>query len=88
MIHRVLDEKIKEYAVTSALDQQGPWAGQGIEVDPGWVETTLRKRIAEIDWQAARRDVERFLPLREQESLNLWDGKFFLHHLALLVRYL
>ncbi|MCX6571754.1 MAG: nucleotidyl transferase AbiEii/AbiGii toxin family protein [Candidatus Aminicenantes bacterium] len=74
--------------LSRSIDQQGPWAGQGIEVDPGWVETTLRKRIAEIDWQAARRDVERFLPLREQESLNLWDREFFLHHLALLVRYL
>jgi predicted nucleotidyltransferase component of viral defense system len=74
--------------LSRTIDQQGPWAGQGIEVDPGWVETTLRKRIAEIDWQAARRDVERFLPLREQESLNLWDREFFLHHLALLVRYL
>ena len=74
--------------LSRSIDQQGPWAGQGIEVDPGWVETTLRKRIAEIDWHAARRDVERFLPLREQESLNLWDREFFLHHLALLVRYL
>lgn len=74
--------------LSRSIDQQDPWAGQGIEVDPDWVETTLRKRIAEIDWQAARRDVERFLPLREQESLNLWDREFFLHHLALLVRYL
>jgi predicted nucleotidyltransferase component of viral defense system len=71
--------------LSRSIDQQGPWAGQGIEVDPDWVETTLEKRIGEIDWQAARRDVERFLPLREQESLNLWDREFFLHHLALLV---
>jgi hypothetical protein len=48
----------------------------------------LRKRIAGIDWQAARRDVERFLPLREQETLNLWGREFFLHYLTLLVRYL
>jgi predicted nucleotidyltransferase component of viral defense system len=58
--------------LSRSLDQQGPWAGREIKVDPGWVETSLRKRIAEIDWPAVRRDVERFLPLREQESLNLW----------------
>jgi predicted nucleotidyltransferase component of viral defense system len=71
--------------LSRSIDQQGPWAGQGIEVDPGWVETTLRKRIAEIDWQAARRDVERFLPLREQETLKLWGRDFFLHHLGVLM---
>ena len=74
--------------LSRSLDQQGPWAGREIKVDPGWVETSLRKRIAEIDWPAVRRDVERFLPLREQESLNLWGEEFFLHHLALLVQYL
>lgn len=74
--------------LSRSIEQQGPWAGQGIEVDPGWVETTLRKRIAEIDWQAARRDVERFLPLREQEALKLWSRDFFLHHLGVLLQYL
>jgi len=74
--------------LSRSIEQQGPWAGQGIEVDPGWGETTLRKRIAEIDWQAARRDVERFLPLREQEALKLWGRDFFLHHLGVLLQYL
>jgi predicted nucleotidyltransferase component of viral defense system len=74
--------------LSRSIDQQGPWAGQGIEADPGWVETTLRKRIAEIDWQAVRRDVERFLPLREQETLKLWGRDFFLHHLGVLLQYL
>ena len=74
--------------LSRSLDQQGPWAGRKIKVDPGWVETTLRKRIAEIDWGVARRDVGRFLPLREQETLKLWGRDFFLHYLALLVQYL
>ena len=65
--------------LSRSLDQQGPWAGRKIKVDPGWVETTLRKRIAEIDWGVARRDVGRFLPLREQETLKLWGREFFLH---------
>jgi len=71
-----------------SIDQQGPWADKKIKVDPGWLKTSLKKRIAEVDWKAARRDVERFVPLREQESLNLWGREFFLHHLALLVQYL
>jgi len=57
-----------------------------IKVDPGWLKTSLKKRIAEVDWKSARRDVERFVPLREQEALNLWGREFFLHHLALLVQ--
>jgi len=74
--------------LSRSIEQQGPWAGQRIAVDPGWVETTLRRRIAEIDWQAARRDIERFLPLREQEALKLWSRDFFLHHLVVLLQYL
>jgi len=66
------------------INQHGPWAGSNLKVDRGWVETSLRKRILEIDWKTARRDVERFLPLREQETLKLWGREFFLHHLGLL----
>lgn len=74
--------------LSRSIDQQGPWAGQGIEVDPGWVETTLKGRIAEIDWGVVRQDVGRFLPLREQETLKLWGRDFFLHHLGVLLQYL
>ncbi len=74
--------------LSRSIDQQGPWAGQGIGVDPGWVETTLRKRIGEIVWGVVRQDVGRFLPLREQESLKLWGRDFFLHHLGVLLQYL
>jgi len=71
--------------LSRVISQHGPIAGRNVKVDRGWVETSLRKRILEIDWKTARRDVERFLPLREQESLKLWDRDFFLHHLGLLV---
>ncbi|HPW17396.1 MAG TPA: nucleotidyl transferase AbiEii/AbiGii toxin family protein [Candidatus Aminicenantes bacterium] len=67
-----------------AINQHGPWAGRDVKADPVWVEKNLKKRILEIDWRAARRDVERFLPLREQETLKLWDRDFFLHHLGIL----
>jgi len=67
-----------------SLAQQGPWAGRELKIDHAWVEASLRKRITEIDWQVARRDVERFLPLRDQESLKLWNREFFLHQLRAL----
>jgi predicted nucleotidyltransferase component of viral defense system len=67
-----------------AVSQHGPWAGRGVEVDRCWVEKNLKKRILEIDWRTARRDVERFLHLREQATLKLWDRDFFLHHLGIL----
>ena len=69
----------------SALRQQGPWAGRKLRIDPGWLETTLKKKITGIDWGLARRDVQRFIPLREQETLELWSRDFFLRHLALLM---
>jgi predicted nucleotidyltransferase component of viral defense system len=68
----------------SALAQREPWAGREVKIDRAWIEASLRKKITEIDWQVARRDVERFLPLRDQESLKLWDREFFLHHLRAL----
>jgi len=57
-----------------------------LRLDPAWLEATLKKRITGIDWGIARRDVQRFLPLREQETLELWGRDFFLHQLAILMQ--
>lgn len=72
----------------NSLDQQGPWAGQELRINPDWLEMSLKKRITEIDWDIAHQDVQRFLPLREQETLSLWEQKFFLHHLGILAEYI
>jgi predicted nucleotidyltransferase component of viral defense system len=74
--------------LSRSLDQQSPWAGRGVRIGPDWLEKSLRKRITEIDWGVARQDVQRFLPLREQETLKLWGRDFFLHHLDVLMGYL
>jgi len=66
----------------NALHQQGPWAGQQITVTMSWVQENMEAAIRRIDWTAARADVQRFLPLREQEGLRAWSVDFFLHHLA------
>ncbi len=63
-----------------ALDQQGPWAGRRMNVTWAWMIETLRVVIGQIDWSTARQDVQRFLPLREQESLSLWGSEFFLYY--------
>ena len=47
-----------------------------------WVQESMQEAIRRIDWTAARADVQRFLPLREQEGLRAWSADFFLHHLA------
>lgn len=65
-----------------ALHQQGPWAGQPVAVTMPWVQENMEAAIRRIDWTAARTDVQRFLPLREQEGLRAWSADFFLHHLA------
>jgi predicted nucleotidyltransferase component of viral defense system len=65
-----------------AIEQQGPWAGRQTSVTWPWLIANLRTVIERIDWAVARQDVQRFLPLREQEALSLWDAPFFLHHVS------
>jgi hypothetical protein len=72
----------------NALDQLGPWAGQGVQVTPGWYVEALRARIEQIDWDSARADVARFIPSREQDSLSLWKRDLFFFHLDRLAEYL
>nr|WP_321349210.1 nucleotidyl transferase AbiEii/AbiGii toxin family protein [uncultured Methanoregula sp.] len=65
-----------------ALHQQGPWAGQPLTVTPPWVRENMESAIRRLDWAYVRADVQRFLPLREQEGLRAWSGDFFLNLLA------
>lgn len=70
-----------------ALEQQGPWAGQDLAVTHAWFLEAMRKRIGDVDWESARRDVERFIVASEQETLSLWSRDFFVHHLERLTEY-
>ncbi|MFH1023372.1 MAG: nucleotidyl transferase AbiEii/AbiGii toxin family protein [Planctomycetota bacterium] len=73
---------VPEFALLgNAMDQQGPWAGQRVRVTADWYLGAMRARIGGLDWDAARSDVARFLPAREQESLALWKPELFLYHL-------
>lgn len=60
----------------NALRQNGPWKNQVVPSDPYWVRDQIKARIQSIDWEAARHDVQRFLPLRDQEGLRFWSVDF------------
>lgn len=59
----------------------GPWQGQGIKVDENWLKKTLSDKIKDIDWNAAKADVVRFLKANELPSLSLWSPELFLSRL-------
>lgn len=67
--------------LSSALEQLGPWRGQGIVADRTWVLDQLRTKIASLDWNRAAQDVRRFLRPREQSSLDLWSEDLFARQL-------
>jgi hypothetical protein len=54
-------------------------------VDADWYLARMREAIRRIDWSRAVQDVQRFLPLREQEGLRHWNAEFFLYHLDRMV---
>ena len=70
--------------LASAIAQLGPWEGQQITVDKSWTFSQLDRRIASIDWRKAAEDVRRFVPSKEQASLDLWSRELFLRQLEKL----
>ncbi len=66
------------------LVQYGPWQGQDVKVDRTWLVNALRDKMSSIDWRDAAADVERFLKPIEQQSLQLWSERFYLHKLEQL----
>lgn len=64
--------------LSSAIDQQGQWAGSGVATDNAWCVAELTAAIREVDWGRAREDVQRFLKPIELPSLELWTAEFFI----------
>jgi len=69
--------KLNHELLSSAIDQQGPWAGEGISTSDEWVRDRLLEVIARIDWNVAKRDVMPFVYASDRPSLDLWDREFF-----------
>ncbi len=61
----------------AALDQAGPWQGQGVAIGREWLQDTLRAKIETIDWGDAAEDVKKFLDPFQQQGLRVWSAKFF-----------
>ena len=74
--------------LANALLQQGPWKNEKQEITVAWLLNALRDKIGTIDWRVARSDVQRFLPTKEQEGLQVWGENFFLHQVAQMEGYL
>jgi hypothetical protein len=68
--------------LSSALTQTGPWRGMEFQVDADWLRYELTTIINRIDWHRTADDVRRFVPLREQPSLNVWSANLFLQQVA------
>jgi len=62
----------------NALIQQGPWKGTDLSINKNWVDEQLRKKIENIDWNIAKRDVQPFLRGRQLRTLDLWSKDFFM----------
>lgn len=62
----------------SALSQQGPWAGETLEISLDWLRQKLNEKINSINWADAINDVSPFLSPKEKESTKLWSAEFFL----------
>lgn len=69
--------KVNHALLSSALDQLGPWAGQGVTTDNQWVREQLRQVIGRIDWAEARRDVLPFVYATDRPSVDLWSEAYF-----------
>lgn len=66
---------------SAAMDQNGPWAGQGLKIDKGWYFYEMENKVKSLDWQKAKDDIARFLKPRDQVSLKVWHEDFFLDQL-------
>lgn len=72
----------------NALQQQGPWKEQSLEINASWVVNALHTKIEQIDWNMATRDISPFIQSFEQPSLQLWNKEFFLIKLEDMKKYL
>jgi len=71
--------------LSEAINQQGPWQEQNIQVDKAWLYSAISKKIKDINWKQASTDVAPFLRSLEKETLKLWSIGFFEDKLSRLI---
>ena len=67
--------------LSAAIDQNGPWAHQGIHIDLVWLRDQLSHKIESLDWDQTARDVYPFLSTEERKTLDGWKLELFIHYL-------
>lgn len=70
--------------LSAAIEQAGPWKGQGIRINKAWFLERLREKILFTDWQDQKEDVVRFLKQSDLDLLNTWGAEFFLDRISVL----
>lgn len=75
---------INHLLLKSALHQAGPYKGQGIAISKKWVSEQLETKITNLDWKAAKRDIENFLRPEERKFVESWSKELFLSQIAKL----
>lgn len=74
--------------LSSAIDQNGTWAGQNLIIDKEWLIKNLVNKINQTDWDNAKVEMKRFLSKEQQKSLDLWSSDFFISKVVKLSEYL
>lgn len=74
--------------LNNAINQAGPWANEKISMNSELFLKELRNKISNIDWDMAKKDVQRFLRPRELPALDVWSKEFFLSRADKLESYL
>lgn len=70
--------KINFSLLNNAVKQAGPFVGKRNIVTREWFFRQLKIKIKLINWNDAKKDVARFLRVRELPGLDVWSQEFFL----------
>jgi predicted nucleotidyltransferase component of viral defense system len=71
--------------LVKALDQSGPWKNTHPHINRDWLYNALHEKINTIDWNEARKDVRRFISVKEQFSIDLWNTDVLIQQLDKLI---
>ena len=68
----------------AAIQQNGPWQNQNLQITPNWLLEKLEDKIKSTDWGKQKEDIVRFVRKSDLDLLNLWGKDFFLERLGIL----
>jgi predicted nucleotidyltransferase component of viral defense system len=63
--------------LSNALNQNGPWEGQGIKVARAWLENTLKERINTIDIGVVKDDILNFVNAEKRKEMDRLEKVVF-----------